>query len=71
MITFVDPGGTAAEQGLKKGDIIIEADQTAINSLKDVKEKIEKARREGRKSILLLMERQSGIGFVAIRIGQG
>ena len=71
MITFVDPGGTAAEQGLKKGDIIIEAGQTAINSLEDVKDKIEKARREGRKSILLLMERQSGIGFVAIRIGQG
>lgn len=71
VITFVDPGGTAAEQGLKKGDIIIEAGQTAINSLKDVKEKIEKARREGRKSILLLMERESGIGFVAIRIGQG
>ena len=71
MITFVDPGGTAAEQGLKKGDIIIEAGQTAINSLRDVKDKIEKARREGRKSILLLMERQSGIGFVAIRIGQG
>ena len=55
----------------KKGDIIIEAGQTAINSLRDVKDKIEKARREGRKSILLLMERQSGIGFVAIRIGQG
>ena len=71
VITFVDPGGTAAEQGLKKGDIIIEAGQTAINSLKDVKDKIEKARREGRKSILLLMERQIGIGFVAIRIGQG
>ena len=71
VITFVDPGGTAAEQGLKKGDIIIEAGQTAINSLRDVKDKIEKARREGRKSILLLMERQSGIGFVAIRIGQG
>ncbi len=71
VITFVDPGGTAAEQGLKKGDIIIEAGQTAINSLTDVKNKIEKARREGRKSILLLMERQSGIGFVAIRIGQG
>ena len=71
VITFVDPGGTAAEQGLKKGDIIIEAGQTSINSLRDVKDKIEKARREGRKSILLLMERQSGIGFIAIRIGQG
>jgi serine protease Do len=71
VITLVDPGGTAAEQGLKKGDIIIEAGQTAINSLRDVKDKIEKARREGRKSILLLMERQSGIGFIAIRIGQG
>ena len=71
VITFVDPGGTAAEQGLKKGDIIIEVGQTAINSLRDFKENIEKARKEGRKSILLLMERQSGIGFVAIRIGQG
>ena len=71
VITFVDPGGTAAEQGLKKGDIIIEAGQTAINSLRDIEENIEKARKEGRKAILLLMERPSGIGFVAIRIGQG
>ena len=71
VITFVDPDGTAAEQGLKKGDVIIEVAQTQINSPKDVNDKIEEVRAEGRKSILLLMERPTGIGFVALRIGKG
>ena len=71
VITSVNPGGAAAEQGLKKGDVIIEVAQTKINSPKDVSDKIEEVRAEGRKSILLLMERPTGIGFVAIRIGKG
>ena len=65
------PDGTAAEQGLKKGDVIIEVAQTQNNSPKDVNDKIEEVRAEGRKSILLLMERPTGIGFVALRIGKG
>jgi len=70
VITFVDPNGTAAEQGLKKGDLIVEVAQTQINNPKDVNKKVEEARSTGRKSILLLMERSNGIGFVAIRIGK-
>ena len=71
VITFVDPDGTAAEQGLKIGDVIIEVAQTQIDSPKAVKDKIDEVRAEGRKSILLLMERPTGIGFVALRIGKG
>jgi len=71
VVTFVNPNGVAAEQGLKKGDVIIEVAQTQINTPKDVSDKIEEVRAEGRKSILLLMERPTGIGFVALRIGKG
>ena len=71
VITFVDPSGTAAEQGLKKGDVIVEVAQTQINNPNEVNKKVEEARSAGRKSILLLMERSNGIGFVAIRIGKG
>ena len=70
VITFVDPNGTAAEQGLKQGDVIVEVAQTQIKNPKDVNKKVQEARSAGRKSILLLMERSNGIGFVAIRIGK-
>ena len=46
-------------------------EEMGAESITDIEENIEKARKEGRKAILLLMERPSGIGFVAIRIGQG
>jgi len=70
VITSVSPEGAAAEKQLKPGDVILEVGQTEISSPKEVNDKIEEARKDGRKSILLLMERQNGIGFVAVRIGK-
>ena len=70
VITFVSPSGAAAEQQLKPGDVIIEVGQTAVSFPKDVREKIKEARKAGKKSVLLLMERQNGIGFVAIRLAK-
>jgi len=70
VITSVAPEGAAAEQQLKPGDVILEVGQAEISSPQEVNEKIEEARKAGRKSVLLLMERQNGIGFVAIRIGK-
>ena len=68
VITSVSPGSAAAEQQLKPGDVIQEVGQTEVNSPGKVSEIIEEAQKAGRKSILLLMDRKNGIGFVAIRI---
>ena len=70
VITSVSPNGAAAEQELKPGDVILEVGQTEVSSPTEVNERIEEARKSGRKSVLLLMDRQNGIGFVAIRIGK-
>ena len=70
VITTVSPDGAAAEQQLKPGDVILEVGQTEVSSPGEVNKRVEEARKSGRKSILLLMDRQNGIGFVAIRIGK-
>ena len=70
VITAVSPAGAAAEQRLKPGDVILEVGQTEIGTPSEVNEKVEEARKAGRKSILLLLDRQNGIGFVAIRINK-
>ena len=68
VITAVVKDSAAAEKGLQAGDVIIEASQEDIVSASDVVGKIDAARRAGRKSILLLVERQGDLRFVALRI---
>ena len=70
VVTAVSPDGAAAEQQLKPGDVILEVGQTEVSSPREVNERVEEARKSGRKSILLLMDRQNGIAFVAIKIGK-
>ena len=68
VITKVDPKGVAGEKGLRPGDRIVEVSQTEVNSPSEVASKIDAAKKEGRKSVLLLLEGQSGLRFVALRI---
>jgi serine protease Do len=68
VITAVIKDSAAAEKGLQPGDVIIEAAQEDIGSANDIVGKIDAAKRAGRKSILLLVERQGDLRFVALRI---
>jgi serine protease Do len=61
----------AAERGLRPGDVIMEASQEEISSAGEVVGKIEEAKRAGRRSILLLVERQGDLRFIALRLDQG
>ena len=69
LVTSVDPNGAAAEKGFQPGDVIVEASQEEVHSPSEVAEKIEAAKKAGRKSILLLVEGQAGLRFVALRLG--
>ena len=63
----VDRGSTAAEESLKPGDLIVEVGQEEVSSPPEVTAKVNQAQQEGKKSILLLIDRQGDLRFVALR----
>ena len=70
VVVDVSKDGPGAEKGLKAGDVIMEAAQEEIKSATQVAGKIDDAKRSGRKSILLLVERQGDLRFIALRLDQ-
>jgi serine protease Do len=66
VITDVAGGSSADEKGIKPGDVIVEIQQEEIKSAADVTEKLEKFRKSGRKSVLMLIQTQNGPRFVAL-----
>jgi len=64
----VDPASEAADKGLDRGDIIVEAGQRPVKSLKDLTDRIDEAKEGGRKSLLLLVRRDGDPRFVALSI---
>lgn len=69
VVTGVDPNSNAAERGVVEGDVIIEIQQQSVKSSKDVSERIEKLKSQGRKIALLMLASKSGeIRFVTVRI---
>ncbi len=72
VITEVTPGSPAAEKGLRAGEVILEVSQERVSSPNDVTERIRQARQAGRRSVLLLVQREQGEQhFVVLGIGQG
>ena len=67
VITAVDPGSTAGEESLKPGDLIVEVGQEEVGSPPEIAAKVNQAQQEGKKSILLLIDRQGDLRFVALR----
>ena len=67
VITEVADGSTAAEESLKPGDVIVEVGQEEVSSPPEVTAKVSQAQQEGKKSILLLIDRQGDLRFVALR----
>ncbi|MGJ3258402.1 MAG: Do family serine endopeptidase [Rhodospirillales bacterium] len=71
VVTDVDAAGPAAEKGLQPGDRIIQVSQADVSTPDDVTRKVDEAKAQGRKSVLLRVESQQGLRFVAIRIDKG
>jgi serine protease Do len=68
VVTEVKPSGVAAEKGIRAGDVIVEVSQEAVKSPADFASKVDAARKAGRKSILLLVQSDSGLHFVPLRV---
>ncbi len=68
-VVEVDPGSTAAEKGIKVGDVIAEVGQEVIKTVDDVEARVKALRKLGRKSALLLVVNGKGdLRFVAVKI---
>jgi serine protease Do len=70
VVVEVAKDSPGAEKGLKPGDVIMEAAQEEVKSASQVAGKVADAKKSGRKSILLLVQRQGDLRFVALRLDQ-
>jgi len=69
IITAVDPNANAAEQGLQRGDLIVSVNNQPVTSPGQVVAAVDAARKAGRSSVLLLVQRGSTPAvFVGINI---
>jgi serine protease Do len=68
VVTDVMPGSPAAEKGLQRGDVIVEADRKKVSEPKMVIDAVREAADRGDETILLLVKRQGQDRFVAVRL---
>ena len=70
VIVEVLPSGPAAEKRLRPGDVIVEVSQERVGAPGDVIERVAAARKAGRKSVFLLVERQGNPQFFVVRVDE-
>src|SRR3981189_2207349 len=69
VITSVDSNSDAAEKRLSAGEVIVEVAQEAVSNAADVKKRIDQLKKDGKKSILLLVSNADGeLRFVALSV---
>jgi len=66
LIQDVESGSAAAGKGLGVGDVILEANNTAIASASDFEDAVEAVREAGRNTILVKASRDGNIRFVGV-----
>jgi serine protease Do len=71
VVTDVAADGPAAEKGMRAGDVIVELAQEEVKSTAEISAKLDAAKKDGRKSILLLVDRQGDLRFYALKIAKG
>src|ERR1700687_2778026 len=69
IITNVDGTSDAAEKRLSPGEVIVEVAQEAVSNAADVKKRVDQLKKDGKKSVLLLVSNADGeLRFVALSV---
>ncbi len=68
VISEIDAASEAARKSLGAGDVILEVNQDSVNTPDDVIKAIKKAKKDDRKSVLLLVNSGNDTRFVALRL---
>jgi serine protease Do len=69
IITNVEGASDAAEKRLTAGEVIVEVAQEAVSNAADVKKRVDQLKKDGKKSVLLLVSNAEGeLRFVALSV---
>src|ERR1700676_2006446 len=69
IITNVDGTSDAADKRLSPGEVIVEVAQEAVSNAADVKKRVDQLKKDGKKSVLLLVSNADGeLRFVALSL---
>ena len=68
LIVDVDEASDVYDKGIRPGDIITDAGQMSINTVKELRDQIAATKESGRNSILLLIRREGQPRFVVMNI---
>ncbi len=68
IISEVDPASEAARKGLGEGDVIVEINQQPVKDPDNANDLVNRAAKNGRSSVLLLVNRGGEVQFVALKL---
>jgi len=68
LVVKVDPNGEAANQGIRRGDVLIQANRNTIESPSDFRKALSKAKKNGRDSVPVLVRRGDAQQFVSLPV---
>jgi serine protease Do len=70
VVTDVVANSQAADKGVHAGDMIVEVAQEDVKSASQINDLIADAKKSGRKSVLMLVDRQGDLRFVALKLDE-
>lgn len=68
VVMALEPGKEGELKGLVEGDVIVEVNQQPVTTPKHMQEALTQAKKEGRGSVLLLLNHEGEVRFVALKI---
>jgi serine protease Do len=71
VVTKVEPNSAAADRELKKGDVILEVAGTSVADPRDVREAIQAARTDKKRSVLMRLRSGDASRYVAVPLANG
>lgn len=68
LVVDTTHGGVASEKGLGEGDVIVEINQVPVTNPAEAKAVFDEAAKQGREKILLMINREGDVRFVALKL---
>jgi serine protease Do len=71
VVTDVAHDSPGADKGLRPGDVIVEVTQQEVKSPQQIAAKVDEAKKQGHKSVLMLVDHGGDLHFVVLKIDRG
>ena len=71
VVTDVDADGTAAEHGLKVGDVILDAGGKKVTNVADLRNAVQAVEKSGKRTVLMRVRSGTSARYVTLPVGRG